>query len=282
MNAEGANAGQIAFWNGKAGEKWTINQDAQDRMHAGLAERSMAAANFQPGERVIDVGCGCGTSTLEIAGTVGSGGSVIGIDISRPMLGRARDRAEALPAPNASFIAADASLHPFAAGEADVVYSRFGIMFFANAGEAFANFARALRPGGRIVFVCWRRFEDNEWVRVPHAAACRLTPIPPPWSPGKPGPFAFGDDTVIGDLLGDAGFRNIAIEPFDGPLWLADTAEAGVRKIAQTSPLSGALAEIDRDLRHRVMDEIGQAMAPFAGPDGGMMGGSAWIVTARR
>ena len=282
MTAEIANAGQIAFWNGKVGEMWTVDWEHRDRMHARLAAGSMATAEFKPGERVIDIGCGCGTSTLEVAEAVGPRGAVTGIDISRSMLDLARGRAETLAVPGVAFVEADASVHRFPESAADVIYSLFGMMFFENPETAFTNFARALRPGGRLVFICWRRFEVNEWIAVPYAAACALEEIPPPWWPGVPGPFAFCDDGPIRDLLRGAGFVDIAIEAFDAPLLLGETAEIAVRKIAKTSPISAGLAAVAADRRGAVMDAVARSMAPFAGKDGVAMGAAAWMVTARR
>ncbi len=282
MTEKVANAGQIAFWNSKVGDLWTVDWRRHDRMHARFAARSMAASGFRPGERVIDIGCGCGASAFDIAEAIGPDGAVTAIDISRPMLAVARERAEALPAPTVDFIEADASIHPFPKGAADAVHSRFGVMFFENRETAFANFARALRPGGRIAFICWRRYEINEWIAAPYRAACALEEIRPPWSPGAPGPFAFCEDGPIRDLLKGAGFSDIAIEPFDAPLLLGETVEIAFRKIAKTSPISAALAAVDPDRREAVMDAVARSMAPFSGKDGVAMGAAAWIVTARR
>ena len=282
MTAETANAGQIAFWNGKVGEMWTADWRHRDRMHAGLAAHAMAAAGFRPGERVIDIGCGCGTSTLEIAEAVAPRGAVTGIDISRPMLDIARERAGAPRAPAVAFIAADASVHRFPEAAADAVYSLFGVMFFENPETAFANFARALRPGGRLAFVCWRRFEVNEWIAVPYAAARAVADIPPPWRPGVPGPFALCDADSIRGLLRGAGLVDITIEAFDAPMFLGETAETALRKIARTSPISAGLAAVDSDRRSAVMDAVARSLTPFAGGDGVAMGGAAWMVAARR
>ena len=282
MTPQTANAGQIAFWNGKVGALWAVDWQHRDRMHAGLAAHAMAAAGFTPGERVIDIGCGCGTSTFEIAQAVGPLGTVTGIDISRSMLDIARARTATPAGPAVAFVEADASVHRFPEAAADAVYSLFGVMFFENPETAFVNFARALRPGGRLTFVCWRRFEVNEWIAVPHAAACAVEDIPPPWRPGVPGPFALCDDGPIGELLRRAGFVDIAIEAADAPMLLGETAGDALRKIAKTSPISAGLAAVAPDRRGAVLDAVARSLAPFAGGNGVQMNGAAWTVTARR
>lgn len=282
MTPDGANEAQIEYWNGKAGEKWTHNQESQDQLVAGYGERALAAADLQSGERVIDVGCGCGTTTFAIARAIGPGGGVTGVDIARQMLARARDRAAEVPELPVTFIEGDASVHSFDEAAADAVFSRFGVMFFNNPNDAFANFARALRPGGRLAFVCWRGLDENEWVRTPLGAASRLAEFAKPGVPRVPGPFAFGEGEYIEELLAGAGFADVAIEPYDAPLLLGETIEAGMRKIVENSPLSAALRQIEPDRHALVLDAVAQSMAPFAGEDGVKMGGAVWIVTARR
>lgn len=282
MAETGANDAQIAFWNGKAGEKWAANRDRQDRMVAAPAARALEAAGLRGGERALDVGCGCGSSTFDVARAVGPRGSATGIDVSRPMLAEARRRARALPELRASFVEGDAARHPFPEGAADAVHSRFGVMFFAEPGRAFANFARALRRGGRLSFVCWRRFEDNEWARAPFDAASATAALAPPQGAGTPGPFALCDEARLRRLVEGAGFREVDVAAFDGPVTLGETAEDALRNLAESSPIAAALAALDGEARRRAKEAVAETLAPFAGPGGVRMGGAAWIVTARK
>ena len=282
MTGTGANDAQIAFWNGKAGEKWAVNRDRQDRMVAAPAARALEAAGFEGGERAVDVGCGCGSSTFDVARAVGPQGTATGIDVSRPMLAQARLRARAFPELRASFVEGDAARHPFPEGAADAVHSRFGVMFFAEPGRAFANLARALRSGGRLSFVCWRRFEDNEWVRAPFDAAQATAALPRPHGAGTPGPFALCDRAELQRIVEGAGFQEVEIDAFDGPVTLGETAADALRNLAESSPIAAALAGLDREARRRAKAAVAEALAPFAGPGGVRMGGAAWVVTARK
>jgi len=176
----GPNADQVAFWNSPAGEKWVRNQAEMDMTLAPLTEMLLARAAPAPGQRVLDVGCGTGTTVLQLAGAVGPGGHVQGLDVSEPMLALARQRVAAAGAGNVDLVLDDAQTFAFDAGSRDLVFSRFGVMFFADPPAAFANLRRALVPGGRLVFVCWADLADNPWFKVPRdAAIARLGPVPP-------------------------------------------------------------------------------------------------------
>ena len=280
--ATGDNADQIEYWNGEAGDKWVRNRETQDRMLAPLGALSLAAADVGPGERVIDVGCGCGDSSLALARQVAPQGQVTGIDISEQMLAQARQRAAEEPTLPLSFISADAANHTFPKGETDVVHSRFGVMFFNNPHLAFANLAGALRPGGRLTFICWRPLVENQWVREPLAVAARLAELPPIPPPGTPGPFAFGDRDYLASILQAGAFTEVAIAPHDMPVVLGGSLEEGLNKIVDSSPVARALAGAEEVVRARVVAAIGEAMRDYMTPDGLMMGTATWLVTARK
>jgi ubiquinone/menaquinone biosynthesis C-methylase UbiE len=145
-----ANTEQYDAWNGDIGQRWVANPDRRDRMLAPVASILIAAADLTPGEAVLDIGCGCGTTTLAAARAVGPAGTVAGIDISDLMLDVARQRADAAGITNMTLLQADAQVHDFDADSIDVAISRFGTMFFADPDAAFANIATALRPGARL------------------------------------------------------------------------------------------------------------------------------------
>ena len=280
-SAGGINEDQIEYWNGEAGDKWVRYQESQDRMLAPLGALSLAAVAAQTGDRVVDIGCGCGETTLELARQVGPDGQVTGIDISEQMLARARLRAEQEASLSVRFLKEDAAGYPFPEGETDALHSRFGVMFFNNPEAAFANFSRALRPGGRLGFICWRPLAENQWVSVPMSVAAGLAELPPIPPPGTPGPFAFGDKDYLAGILAAAGFGDIAIEPHDRPVLLGETLDKGLVKIVENSPVSRALVDVDDDLRARVFEAIGEALGDYVTPKGLELGTATWLVTAR-
>jgi SAM-dependent methyltransferase len=273
----GPNAAQIAYWNESAGPSWVAAQDALDAQLRPLGLKAMAALDPRPGERLIDVGCGCGDSSLELARRVGEGGAVLGADISAPMLAVARRRAEAAGLSWATFIEADAQTHAFE--PADGVFSRFGVMFFADPTAAFANLRRALKPGGRVAFVCWRPLADNPWMTVPMLGVAPLLPEPPPAPPpGAPGPFAFADGERVRGILEGAGFTDIAIDASDQPMGQGDLATAA-RMALSVGPVAMAVRAWP-ELRERIHAAVQAALAPYETPDGVRLNASVWIVRA--
>ena len=273
-----ANADQIAYWNAQAGETWAAQQDKLDRQIAPLGHAAIDALAPRPGERLIDIGCGCGQTTLELAGEVGATGAVLGLDISRPMLEVARRRAEGMA--NVAFLEADAQTHAFEPVAADGAYSRFGVMFFADPTAAFANIRKALRPGGRLAFVCWRPLGFNDWMRVPMAAAlAHVPPLPPPADPHAPGPFAFSDPERVRTILAGAGFTGVDIAPYDAFVGGHPLDEA-VALAMKVGPL-GMLLRENPDKREVIIAAVHEALAPHEGQDGVMLPAAVWIVTAQ-
>ncbi len=205
-----ANADMVDYWNGRPADVWVTEAERFDTMLAPFGLRLLTAAVLEPGERVLDVGCGNGAVSLEAARTVGPGGRVTGLDLSAPMLEVARRRAEEQGV-DVDFVQCDAQTasfdHPF-----DVVVSRFGVMFFDDPEVAFANLAMAARPGGRLCFVCWQEMFANEWIAVPAMAMVAHVGIPELPEPGAPGPFALADAQRTRDLLESAGWSEVTVE----------------------------------------------------------------------
>ena len=274
-----ANADQIAYWNNAAGETWAALQDRLDRQIEPLGLRAIEAGAPQPGERVLDIGCGCGQTSLELARRVGTAGRVLGVDISSPMLEVARKRAIAAAA-NVSFIEADAQTHAFPKGGFDLAVSRFGVMFFDDPTAAFRNIGAALRPGGRLSFVCWRPMLENAWMATPLFAAMPLLPPLPPPDPAAPGPFAFADPERVRSILTGAGFEAVDIQPHDQPIGGNDLDQT-VAMALKVGPLGAVLREHPH-LRDGVVGAIRDALAPHVTPNGVMLPSATWIVTARR
>jgi SAM-dependent methyltransferase len=274
---DGPNAAQISYWNASAGPTWVAMQDALDTQLHDLGLAAMAALGALEGERVIDIGCGCGDTTLELARRVGPRGAVLGADISAPMLGVARRRAAELGLGWARLVEADAQIFDFE--PADAAFSRFGVMFFADPAAAFANIRRALSPAGRLAFVCWRALAENLWMTIPMAAvAPLLAPTPPP-PPNAPGPFAFADRDRVHGILSQAGFAQISIEPHDLAIGQRDL-ETAVRTCLNVGPVGAALRE-NPLLKAPITAAVRTALAPHATADGVKLPSASWIVTAR-
>ena len=243
-------AKQQTDWNGAAGDAWVRRQETQDRVLAPASALLFDAAKLQRGERVLDVGCGCGDTTLEAARQVGASGSVLGVDISLPMVARAEERAKA-EGLSARFAVADAASHAFAPGSFDVLISRFGVMFFPEPEKAFVALHRALKPGGRLVFVCWQPVRENEWMIMPLRAALKHVPRLPEPDPDEPGPFAFADEGKVRRILEGAGFRGLSMTRKSVTLDIAagkglETAMEGATTIGPASRALRAANEAER------------------------------------
>jgi SAM-dependent methyltransferase len=277
LDAPGPNADQIACWNDAVGPAWISMQDELDHQLRGLGLAAMAALAPAEGERLIDIGCGCGDTTLELARRVGAGGRVVGADISAPMLAVAQGRAAAQGLSWAEFIQADAQTQ--ALGAADGAFSRFGVMFFSDPAAAFANIRRALAPRGRLAFVCWRALAENLWMSTPMSAVAPLlptSPAPPP--PDAPGPFAFADRDRLHGLLRAGGFTDISIEPLTQKIGWVDL-DTAVRTAQRIGPVGVATRE-NLHLKARIADAVRGALVPHAGKDGVTLDSATWIVRA--
>ncbi|MCC6765291.1 MAG: methyltransferase domain-containing protein [Deltaproteobacteria bacterium] len=281
LDAAGPNAEQITYWNEQGGSRWVRLQEGLDAQLASFGRVVMDRLVIGAGERVLDVGCGCGETTLELGRRVGPRGSVVGVDISTIMLERARQRAAG--AANVEFLVADAQTHPFAAASVDVVFSRFGVMFFQDPHAAFANLHRALVPGGRLGFHCWKTFRENDFMTVPFGAALRhVPPPPPPPSPHAPGPFAFADPDRVRGILGDAGFAEVGFESRHDAMVLGAAVEEAADFALQLGPASIALREAPPETVAKVRASVREVLAAHTTPEGVRLGTSSWIVTARK
>jgi SAM-dependent methyltransferase len=280
ITADDRNADQVAYWNGPAGERWRARQRDQDILLAPIAQVLLQQAAPTPGEVVLDIGCGCGVTTIELARRVAPGGHALGIDISAPMLERARERAPAgLPV---DFIEADATAYAFEAGAADLLFSRFGVMFFAQPRKSFANIRRGLRRGARLAFACWREPRLNPWLTLPLEEAYRHVPRLPPSDPDAPGPFAFADEGRIRDILEGAGFAGVRLEPVDLALdiGIGRGIESALETALAVGPTSRALEGQPPELRTAAAESIRAALRRYQAGNVIALPGAIWIVTA--
>jgi SAM-dependent methyltransferase len=274
-----SNSAQLAAWDGAEGAYWAGHADAFDRSMRAYDGAFFDAMHVACGERVLDVGCGAGQVTCRAAASAGGSGHALGIDLSAAMLEVARGRADAMRLANARFVHGDAQVHPFTPESVDAVVSRSGAMFFGDPVCAFANLARATRPGGRIVLLTWQGREHNEWLTEVLAAlsAGRNLPGPPP---AAPGPFALSEPDRVTDILVRAGWIGVEIRPLVAPMYFGgnvDEAHAFV---------SGLMAWLYRDLdeagRREADDALRATMRAHDGAEGVAFGSAAWLILGQR
>ena len=284
MNPNQPDDEQIAYWNGPRAETWVRDQETMDCALEPFGRAALDEAAPRASESAVDVGCGCGATTVALAAAVGVTGSVVGVDVSAPMLERARERARGLA--QVAFVAGDAARHAFEP-RADLLFSRFGVMFFADPAAAFSNLRRALAPHGRLAFICWRALAQNVWLAVPLAAARRIVqPAGPPPPADAPGPLALADSERVRAILERAGFADVRFAPFDHTMPLGDGRglDAAAEHALTLGPTARMLAAANPDeaTLARVRDEIRASLAPYAVSNVVRLPAAAWIVTARR
>lgn len=282
--AQGPNAEQITYWSEVSGPKWVRLGDDIDAQIAPLGNEAMEHAAIREGARILDVGCGCGYTSIELARRAGPSGEVMGIDISGPMLDAARARAKAEGFENLSFIEADAQTHSLAPESYDLIFSRFGVMFFADPRAAFQNLRSALAPQGKLVFLCWQGLPVNQWMLVPMGAAAPHIAIQRPTNPDGPGPFSLADADKIRSILSDAGFAEIEIKSLErkvdlsgGTKGLDETADF----VIEMGPLGSAMREAEPATRKAVTQAVRESLVPYQTGDAIRLGAGAWIVSAR-
>jgi len=278
------NAREVEYWNSAATLPWVTLQTRLDELFRPLTQVALDHAAPQPGERVIDIGCGCGATVLELARRVGPRGHVLGIDISEHMLARARQRIAEAACTQAELALADMSSFAFTPHDFDLAFSRFGVMFFSNPVAAFANLHSALKPSGRLVFACFRPLAENLWVLAPFTAVKHLLPPSPPPGPEEPGQFAFADPDRVRRILGEAGFSAITFTKHD-PIMVMAGPGAGAAEAAafssQIGPAARALIGAPESLKSAVRDGLAAAFSQYDGPNGVTLPGAIWIVSAR-
>jgi SAM-dependent methyltransferase len=278
-----ANTEQAERWNsGEDAVHWTANHALYDRMLEPFTAMILQAAALRPGRRVLDVGCGCGPTTLAAARIVAPG-EAVGIDLSGPMLACARADAAAAALANAVFEQGDAQVHPLEPAGFDTVISRFGIMFFADPVAAFANIRSATRPAGRLVFVCWQPLSANQWLQVSGAALAEHVPVPVLESgDAGPGMFAFADPDRLREILAASGWRDIQITPERTKILVGGggSLDSAVTFVRTGSMGRTALADAGADTADRAIASVRAALAPYADADGVRLGAAVWLVQA--
>ena len=271
-----------AYWNGEGGKKWVDTMDGSETNFASMSAALMAGANPKPGDQVLDVGCGGGVTSRELADRVAPDGSVLGADISEVILKVARERHG--DTAGLSFRQSDAGKDDLGKNRFDLIFSRFGVMFFAEPVKAFTNLRRALKPGGRLVFLCWRSMQDNIWMVKPTAAAMALLDESkrpqPPADPHSPGPFALADADYLNEILTGAGFGDIAIEPLDSVMHLGEVANA-LHYLKNMGPLAPVLADMAAGEVAAIETAMIETLQPYATETTLDLPSASWIVSAK-
>jgi SAM-dependent methyltransferase len=278
--ADDRNAAEIDYWNGPGGQRWLAHQRIHDALLAPVAELLLERGRPRAGEVVLDVGCGAGVTSIALARRVGPDGRVIGVDISAPLLERARQLAPREL--TVEFLLGDATVYPFEPGHAHLLFSRFGVMFFADPSRAFANMRVGLRPGARVAFACWREPRENPWMMLPLQAAYRHVPRLPEVGPEDPGPFSLASEGRVRGILERAGYSAAALEPVDLAFDLADGhgLDRAVETALGIGPASRALDAQPAELRVAAAQSIRAALAPYQEGERVPLRGAIWIVTA--
>jgi len=277
-----SNAEQIEYWNGDAGKRWAEDDDIMARLLHPVCEALLDHAPIAGCSAALDVGCGGGSQSFMLAQRLSSSARVLGVDISGPMLGVARSKSAAPGSAQVEFLQADASTHAFPPDSFDLLFSRFGVMFFDDPVAAFANLLGALQAGGKLAFSCWQSMSDNDWTRIPIEAALQHVPAPEPPPPNAPGPFAFADAGRVESILGEAGFSGISVQPFLTRLRMGEASELSqaVRELARIGPVSRLLTGQPAEVLEKVFPAMEAALAPWYEDGALSLPAAIWLVTA--
>lgn len=286
IEATGDNAQQITFWNGEAGNLWSQRNDEMDRMLRPLGAQAIESSAVRAGEFVLDIGCGCGGTTLDLALAVGDTGHVLGVDVSAPMLAKAESVAQQGSQEHqgrVSFQLSDASSVHFRAAAYDLLFSRFGVMFFSDPVSAFSNMRQALKTGGRLTFLCWGPADQNEWIMVPMKATREHLPAREPMDPKAPGPFAFADTTYVNQVLESAGFTDVSFEATTPEMRIGDgkSPDKAVDFFMELGPVAGTLKEQPDSVRALAREAIKSVVDKRYENGFVCLQAKCWIVSAK-
>jgi SAM-dependent methyltransferase len=280
VKIEVANTEQAAAWDGHEGDVWTEHADRYDRASHRVWQRFVQAQHVGIADRVLDVGCGTGGPTRDVA-RVASDGEVTGIDLSTRMLELARKRSADEGLDNVTFVRGDAQVFPFEPEALDVAMSSFGTMFFNDPVAAFANIGGGLRRGGTLALLAWRTLQENEWLMSLRGALAvgRELPMPPP---DAPTPFAFADPERVHSILGSAGFDGVELEPIDEPIDLGTDASDAFEFAKTMGIVEGLTDALDPEARAAAMSNLANLFHARETAEGVLLGSAAWLIAARR
>lgn len=276
------NAAMAEFWNGKGGKNWVSREVRLESSLKVFGQQAIDAGGISPGERILDIGFGCGETSIELAQKVGLKGQVHGVDISVAMVQAAEKKAREKAVANVSFECADAQTRTFPIDYYDLVFSRFGVMFFDDPISAFNNLYASLKPGGRLVFICWASRDQNAWVGLPLQVVAQHLSLPPAPASDEPGPFSLSDVTRVNGILSAAGFADISIESFQTSFVLGEDVDEALSFLMQLAPSGSAInnADADQETRARIALDMAELLKSYADDENVSMNASALLVTA--
>ena len=278
-----SNEEQIAYWNGDSGKKWAELDAQMARLLGPVAEMLMDHAGVDSARCALDVGCGGGSDSFVLAQRLGDGARVLAVDVSEPMLAVAKAQRDQLGLDQVEFLEADAATHDFKEQRFDLLFSRFGVMFFDDPYGAFAHLRGAMAPEGRLAFACWQPLADNPWTAVPLKAALTILPPAPPPPPRSPGPFAFEEPAYVEDILHKSGWSNVSVQPRQVEMRWPDGGgfETTARELVKMSPVGRLLAEVDYETRQKVYSASETVLREYYEEGEGLiLEGAVWLVTA--
>jgi SAM-dependent methyltransferase len=275
-----ANPDQAAAWNGHEGENWTEHADRYDRAGLRHRERLLDRCSVGPSDHILDIGCGTGKLARDI-GSRAPDGTVLGLDLSAPMLELARACTESEGLGNVSYVQADAQINPFDSSNYDLAVSCFGAMFFSDPVTAFSNIGKGLRPGGRLAMLAWRGLDSNEWLTELRAALAvgRELPTPPP---DVPSPFALADPNRVRTILEKSGYQEIDLEPVDEPIYFGVDADDAYGFMKTLGIVTGLSHDLDEAGRATADAALRETIAVHETDEGVLFGTAAWLISATR
>jgi ubiquinone/menaquinone biosynthesis C-methylase UbiE len=283
QQTDSPNAREVQYWNSAQTRAWADEYEVIDRLFAGLTRVALDHAAPKLGERVIDIGCGSGTTVLELAARVGPTGYVLGADVSKPSVEKAQERIAAAGVQQAEIMLCDVSTHTFPANSFDLVFSRFGVMFFADPVAAFANIHKAMKSDGRLAVAVFRTPQENKWATAALAAVRHLLPPITPPGPEDPGQFSWADAARVHRILETAGFQDISLTPHDPEMPLAGRGGAAEAAsfMSRVGPVVRAMSDASEQRRKEVRAALEAFFKIHEGPQGIVLPGAIWVVTAR-
>jgi SAM-dependent methyltransferase len=265
-------------WDGPEGERWATHATGYERANGRQWRRFLELVPIRTADRVLDVGCGSGRSTCDLA-RLAAAGAATGVDLSSAMLAVARSRGAQEGLTNVRFERVDAQVHAFERASVDLVVSVFGTMFFDDAVAAFRNIRGALAPDGRLAMLVWREMARNEWVFAVRDALAvgRHLPEPPR---DAPGPFTLADRDWVLEIVEEAGFRNAQTQEVNEPVDLGGDVDEAYAFVSDLGLTHGLLNDLDEPTAHRALDNVKEVLSRHAAPEGVLLGASSWLVTA--
>lgn len=272
---------QETLWAGQSGERWLANVSRFEGMIKPIGDVLIEQARCCQDEHIVDVGCGAGATSIEIARQVGASGSVIGLDISPVLVAEAAKRAEVLGLENLRFMLGDAAVASLPTGQADCIVSRFGIMFFSNPHAAFTHIHGFLKSSGRLSIACWSTLSQNLWIfEVTNILAAHF-PLPTP-VPRAPGAFAFAEPIYVEEILQSSGFKEIDISPWQNNLFIGGSGsnpESAAEFLLKASSVGQLLEDLSDSVKTAIHSELSERLKAYYTKDGVQMPASAWLIS---